>query len=187
MARMQAADTDSDGRISRAEFTAKAAERMRAADSNGGGSVSAEERQAAGAAHRAEAMAQRFARLDTNSGGAISRAEFEAAPARGGRGQPGGRGEMRRGRHGGEGPAMAGHMGQRRDGQSGPMTIAQVEARMGERFTRMDANGGGYLDAQESAGARAAMGERRQERRERMHQRRDARSAMPSPATPPSE
>ena len=190
---MQAVDTDRDGRISQAEFTAKAVERLQAADGNGDGTVTAEERRAAGEARRAEHMTQRFARLDTNNDGAISQAEFEAAPAmRGGRdGRRGGRGEGRGGwardaGQGGEGArAMRGPRGEwGARAERGPVTVEQAQARAAERFARMDANNDGYLTAEDRAANREAMTERRQERRERMQQR---RAVQASPATPSSE
>ena len=51
---MEHADTNGDGRISLAEFTANALERFDRADANGDGTVTADERKAARQAHRAE-------------------------------------------------------------------------------------------------------------------------------------
>ena len=193
-ARMLASDTDNDGRISQAEFTAKAVERVRSADGNGDGTVTAEERRAVGEARRAEHMAERFSRLDTNGDGAISQAEFEAAPAmRGGReGRRGGRGEGRGGERGGW-SRDAGHRAEGARGMRGPRgadgatTVAEAQTQAAERFARMDANNDGYLTAEDRAANREANAERRQERRERMQQRRAARAAQASPATPSSE
>lgn len=172
-ARAQRADTDHDGRISRAEFVSRRVDRLTAADANGDGAVTREERQArrqAGQQQRAEA---RFTRLDTNNDGALSRAEFTARtmgdrPARAHRG-PG---------HGG--PRMARHA--TRGAERGPVQIADARAKTEQAFARMDTDNDGFITADERrAGMRAA----REHRRERMAARRAAQQA--SPQTPASE
>lgn len=146
-------DTDGDGRVSQAEFVAARVAAFTRHDSDGDGTVSAAEAEAAHAARRAEAMERRFARLDANGDGSITREEFAAA---------------RDQRRAGRGGHMGGHMGGRMGGWGrGPgvgdgVTRAEVEARAAERFTRMDADGDGYVTAEDR---RARMEARRAHRR----------------------
>lgn len=144
-------DTDNDGRVSQAEFTAAALARFDAVDANRDGTVSTEERQAARDARRAQGREARFARLDANSDGAISRAEFDTvADQRGERGDRGPRG----GRHGGRGEGR----GHGRGPGAEDMTRSALETNVAERFTRMDANGDGYLSPEDRAARRGARG-----------------------------
>ena len=166
---MARADADGDGRISRAEFTAGRLDRLRAADANGDGTVTREEMQAVREVRKDERADQHFARMDANGDGAVSRSEFDAA-----RETRADRREERRAERGDRGPRRAmrgGHRGHRMGGdgmrgERGPVVIAEAEARMAEGFARMDANGDGYVTAEERQGARQAMREQRQERRE---------------------
>ena len=59
-------------------------------------------------------------------------------------------------------------------GERGPVVIAEAETRMAEGFARMDANGDGYVTAEERQGARQGM---REERRERRQERRSQAAA----------
>lgn len=136
------ADADGDGRISQAEFVARHAERLQAMDADRNGVVTAAERTAARDARQAERADRRFARLDANSDGAISRAEFDAAAEH----RRESRGERRHGRHGSHGAT------------AGEVTIADMQARMAERFARLDADGDGFVTSEER---RATMGQRR--------------------------
>ncbi|KAF1692778.1 hypothetical protein CSC62_14180 [Pseudoxanthomonas jiangsuensis] len=89
------ADKDGDGRISKAEATAAAAERFDRMDANKDGFVDRADRELASQQRRDA----RFKALDSNGDGSLSRAEYDAAQARHG----GPRGERRGG--GGRGPA----------------------------------------------------------------------------------
>lgn len=147
-------DRDGDGRISKAEFVDGRVARLAAADANGDGTVSAEEMQAGREARRAQGADRMFARLDADGDGAITRAEFDASRAaraerraergerRGGRGmRPGGR----------RGPGM----------DRGPVVIAEARSRAEQGFARLDANGDGYVTAEERQAQRAERRERR--------------------------
>lgn len=182
-------DADGDGRISRAEFVDARLTRLRAADANGDGTVSVEELTAQRTAQRAEHANRMFARLDANSDGSITRAEFDAARTQ----RQAERAERREGRmdrpHRAEGRMRGGQdrrggpggRGGPEAGERGPIVISQVEARLGEAFTRLDKNGDGVLTAQE----------RREHRGQRGPGRRGAGAPVeapaPSPQTPASE
>ncbi len=73
------ADTDKDGKVSKAEFMAEANARFASGDTNGDGLLSKEERVAAHEMRKSERMSDHFDRLDENKDGVISRSEFEAA------------------------------------------------------------------------------------------------------------
>lgn len=173
-----AADTDSDGRISQAEFVQGRVARLTALDANRDGSVAREEMQAGRQARRAERADGRFDRLDTNDDGAISRTEFdtarEARPERGDRAE-------RRGRGGPRGHRMGGRGGEG-GAERGPVAIAEVQTKLGEQFARLDADSDGYVTQAERQAGREQM---REGRRERMQERRARRQA--SQTTPASE
>lgn len=101
--RAMRADTDGDSRVSRAEFVAQRIARLTAADADSDGSVTGPERRAAAEARRAQRTDVRFDRLDADDNGAVSRAEFAAAGEA--RAERGGR---RAGRHQGPGRAGMG-------------------------------------------------------------------------------
>jgi Ca2+-binding EF-hand superfamily protein len=146
-------DKDGDGRISRAEFVEGRIARLTAADANRDGTVTPEEMRAAGEARRAEAADRMFARLDADGNGAVTRAEFDAARAeRGDRRAE--LGERRGGRGMHRGGGRRGGMGMER----GPIVIAEAQARAEQGFAQLDANGDGYVTAEER---RAMRGERR--------------------------
>ncbi len=152
-ARGMRADEDGDGRLSQAEFMARRLDRLRAADANGDGSVSADERRAAREARRARRADARFDRLDADKDGAVTRAEFDAAHAERG---------------------MRGHRGHRGARAAGPVVIADAEARAARTFARLDADGDGYVAADERRAARQAA-------------RGHGRGHMASPPAPASE
>ncbi len=176
-----AQDADGDGRISQAEFVTGRVTRLSALDADRDGSVAREEMQAGREARRDEMAGRRFERLDANDDGAISRAEYDAAadarPGRGDRtGGPGrgGRGPMMGGRGGRGGPG-----GER--GERGPVVIAEVQTKLGEQFTRLDADNDGYLTEAER---RAGHEQMREGRRERMQERRaERRASQNAPAS----
>jgi hypothetical protein len=175
-ARAMGADTDGDGRLSRAEFVNQRVERLTAMDTNRDGSVSVEERRAAMQTRMAARAEARFDRLDADNDGAVSRAEFDAAHAA--------RGEARADRgarpmRAHRGPAH-GQRGMARMGARAPVVIADVQARAEQAFTRLDADNDGFVTAAEARAGRQAM---RDQRRERMSERRAARQASPRAAS----
>lgn len=181
--RAMRADADGDGRISQAEFVDRRVERLTAVDANRDGSVAPEEMRAAFEARSAERADARFQRLDADRDGAISRAEFDAPRAHrtGAEARP--RHAARAaGMHGG--PRMA-HRGQRMEAR-GPVSIADVQGKAEQAFTRLDADRDGFITvAERQAGMQAV----REQRRERMTERRAARQAQrqASPPAPASE
>ncbi|RZJ44113.1 MAG: EF-hand domain-containing protein, partial [Brevundimonas sp.] len=175
--RAQRADTDQDGRISRAEFVSRRLDRLTAADTDRNGTVTPEERQGQRQAGRQQRAEARFARLDADNDGRLTREEFTAVrgPRADHAARPG-RDHARPGRHG---PRDA-HAGSRN--QRGPVVIAEMQARSEQAFARLDADNDGFVTTEERrAGKQAA----REHRRERMAERRAARQA--SPQTPASE
>ena len=77
-ARGMRADADGDQRISQAEFVGARVARLAAADANSDGSVTPDEMRAAAQARHAQRADARFERLDADNDGSISKAEFEA-------------------------------------------------------------------------------------------------------------
>lgn len=183
-------DADNDGRISQAEFMGDRIARLTALDTNRDGTVSVEERRAGMEARRAERQAARFDRLDANKDGSITRAEFDAPragrPDRAERAEGGPRGHhMRGGRgHGRDHGRM--HGGGRNGGErGGPVVIAEVQARMTERFAAIDTDSDGFLSAAEQTASREAMRAQWQERRAERQAARATNTA--SPSAPASE
>ncbi|KQY80404.1 EF-hand domain-containing protein [Brevundimonas sp. Root1423] len=176
------ADADGDGRISQAEFVARRVDRLTAADANRDGSVAPDEMRAAAQARRAERADARFQRLDADRDGAISRAEFDAPRATGTEARPNRAARPARMHRGG--PRMA-HRGQRMDAR-GPISIAEVQGKAAQAFTRLDGDRDGFVTAAERQAGMQAV---REQRRERMTERRAARQAQrqASPPAPASE
>jgi hypothetical protein len=176
-------DADGDGRISQAEFVSRRVERLTAADANRDGSVAPEEMRAAFQTRSAERADARFQRLDADSDGAISRAEFdapraartgvraEAGPQRAARMHRGGDRMARRGQH---------------TAARGPISIAEVQGKAEQAFTRLDADRDGFITAAERQAGMQAV---REQRRAHMTERRAARQAQrqASPPAPASE
>ncbi|GLK47400.1 hypothetical protein GCM10017620_03730 [Brevundimonas intermedia] len=177
---------DRDADLTRAAFVDARIARLTALDADRDGTVSVAEREAAMQAKRAERADERFAKLDANSDGAISRAEFDAGRPeradgddRGPRGERGpGRGGPRHAMRGPDGPEGPGAPGGPEGREPGPVVIAEVAAKLGERFDKMDADKNGVVTAEER---RAAMPARRGER---PHHRLDHRLGQ-QPASPP--
>lgn len=166
------ADTDGDRRISQAEFVTRRVERLTAADANRDGSVTAEERRAVMQARKASRMGDRFQRLDANGDGSISREEFDARRA--------GRADRAQARPA-RGMRVA-RRAQRLERAGGAVEIAQAQARAEQAFVRLDADRDGYVTAAERQARTGAM---REQRRERMAERRALR--MQSAPPPSSE
>jgi len=79
---IEKADTNNDGRIELAEFSALGDQKFLSMDSDGNGLVTDEERRAYHTAKRAERDQKRFMAMDTNGDGVISNAEYTAAQER---------------------------------------------------------------------------------------------------------
>lgn len=179
--RAMRADVDGDTRISQAEFVGQRIQRLTAADTDRDGSVTPAERRAVAQARMAQRADTRFQRVDADHDGAISRAEFDAQRARM-------EARPQRAAHAGRMHPGAARMAHRRQGAEGrgPVSIAQVQARSDQAFTRLDADHDGFITTAERQTGMQAM---REQRRERMTGRRAARQAQmqASPGTPASE
>lgn len=165
-----------DSPVSRAEFVNRRVERLTAMDTNRDGIVSAEERRAAMQARMAARAEARFDRLDADKDGVVSRAEFEAA-------RPAGR-EARADRatrpmRSHRGPAR-GQRGMAQAQARGPISIADARVRAEQTFARLDTDNDGFVTAAEVRAGRQSM---REQRRERMVDRRAARQASPRAAS----
>ena len=208
---MMRADTDGDGKISRAEFTAQSEARFARMDKNGDGFITADEMNGRGGRSpggrlmsadsdqdgkisRAEFMAQsaeRFIKLDTNGDGRISGDEMKAMMERM---REGGRMGGRRGM-GGEAAgavtpppppgAMGGHHGRHGAGrlarldtnQDGKISRDEMRADADKHFDKLDTNGDGFIDQAEMDAARARM-------KDRMGKMRMGGNAPPAPPPP---
>lgn len=142
------ADTNGDGALSRAEFSARLDQRFARLDVNRDGRLTREDRQARRAAdpQRAERRAARLGRFDTNRDGQLSPAERQVAKAQ--------RQAERAGRHGG-------HTGPRRDANGDrAVTRAEFQAWGLQRFAALDTNRDGQLTKVERQAGRALRGHR---------------------------
>ncbi|HZV83938.1 MAG TPA: EF-hand domain-containing protein [Brevundimonas sp.] len=161
------ADTDGDRRISQSEFVDRRVERLTAADANRDGSVTSEERRAVAQTRKAGRAAERFQRLDANGDGAITRDEFEAPRAA----------------RADRAPARAMRMARRANRMErtgGAVVIAEAQARAEQAFVRLDADRDGYVTVAE----RRVRGEAgREQRRERMANRRARMTSAPAPTS----
>lgn len=181
-ARGMRADADGDRRLSQAEFVGQRVERLTAIDIDRDGSVTTDERRAARQTRMAGRADARFDRLDANEDGSVSRAEFDAA-REAGREARADRGPRPMRAH--RGPAH-GQRGMGRMEGRGPVVIADAQARAEQAFTRLDADSDGFVTSAEGRAGRQAM---REQRRERMTERRAAHHAQrqASPPAPASE
>ncbi|MDO7840907.1 EF-hand domain-containing protein [Sphingomonas immobilis] len=189
-------DTDGDGFISRAEFTARAEARFAALDVNRDGKISADEMQGRGGRMLSAAAGpdgtvtkaaflklsnDRFDKLDTNHDGKLSDTEMQAMRGhfggRGGRGAGGGPGE--------DGPPppppgdIGGHRGHHGNflaklDTNGDNRISRDEMRANadKRFNKLDTNHDGYIDKAEMDALRGRM---------KMHGRGDIAPPPPPP------
>lgn len=177
--RAMRADVDGDSRISQAEFVGQRIQRLTAADTDRDGSVTPAERRAVVQTRMAQRADTRFQRIDADHDGAISRAEFDGQRAARMQARP-----QRAGRMHHNGARMA-HRGQGAEGR-GPVSIAEAQAKAEQGFARLDADHDGFITPAERQAGMQAM---REQRRDRMTERRAARQArmQASPGTPASE
>ncbi len=150
---MQQADTNQDGKISRAEMTASLESRFAKMDVDRDGQLTQKDRDM----KRQQRLDKRFTEMDTDRNGQISKAEFTAAhqaraEKRAEAGGPGGRG-WGKGRMHGPGRGM---MRGGRDANA-VVTKADFIAKGMERFDRLDTNNDGFVTADEMKAARQAM------------------------------
>lgn len=166
------ADSDGDGRISRTEFVEGRVGRLTAIDANRDGLVSAEERHSGMETRRNQRVSARFETLDKDGNGALSREEFTVGRERNADRSHHDRRDARRG-HRGPGHGRGDHPVAR-----APMAIAEVRARAGAMFDRIDTNRDGVVTAEE-----------REVGRERLRDHRNTRRAVgqPSPSATASE
>jgi Ca2+-binding EF-hand superfamily protein len=222
---MMRADTNGDGTISRAEFTAQSEARFVRMDKNGDGFITADEiggkggngpgggLMAADTDHdgkisRAEFIAQsteRFAKLDANGDGQISGDEMKAVMERVREG-----GGMMGGRHGrggqadgammpppppgAEGGPMGGHHGHRGahsrlerldTNHDGKISRDEMRADADRHFDKLDTNHDGFIDQAETDAARAKMKDRMGKMR--MHRGMPPGDMPPPPPAPPGQ
>ena len=155
---MMSADTDQDGKISRAEFMAQSSERFAKLDANGDGRISGDEM---------KAMMERM-REGSRMGGRHSMGG-EAAGAMMPPPPPGAMG----GRHGHHGARLA-----RLDtNQDGKISRDEMRADADKHFDKLDTNGDGFVDQAEMDAARARM-------KDRMGKMRMGGDAPPAPPPP---
>ncbi len=168
---MAMADTNKDGKISKAELTAGLEARFAKMDVDRDGQITQKDRDAM----RQQRQDARFAALDTDKNGQITQAEFTAGhdaradkrqERRAEAGKPGdrdGRGWGGRGGHH-RGPGRGGMMGHGGPGggfgdanKDGTMTKAEFMARPVAMFDKADANKDGFVTADEMKAGRQAI------------------------------
>ncbi|KMS54564.1 EF-hand domain-containing protein [Sphingobium cupriresistens] len=164
---MAMADTNKDGKISKAELTAGLEARFAKMDVDKDGQITQKDRDAM----RQQRQDARFAALDADKNGQISKAEFTAAhearadkrqERRAEAGKPGGRdGRGWGGRGGHRRGGMMGHGGPGGGfgdaNKDGAMTKAEFMARPIAMFDKADANKDGFVTADEMKAARQMM------------------------------
>lgn len=160
---MQQADTNKDGKISKAELTAALEARFAKMDVDHDGQLTQKDRDL----RRQQHLDERFAALDTDKNGQISKAEFTAGhQARAEKRDEAGKREGRGwGKGGHRGPGRGGMM--MRGGPGGPgfgdankdgtMTRAEYMAGPLALFDKADTNKDGFVTADELKAARPQM------------------------------
>lgn len=163
---MAQADTNKDGKISKAEMTAALDARFAKMDVDGDGQLTQKDRDL----KRQQRMDERFAALDTDKNGEVSKAEYDAgrqaraekrAEGRAEAGKPEGRGRDRGwdgGHHRGPGrDMMRGGMGLGDANKDGAVTKAEFTAGALAMFDKADTNKDGFVTADEMKAARPQM------------------------------
>ncbi|HUD91200.1 EF-hand domain-containing protein [Sphingobium sp.] len=160
---MQRADTNKDGKISKAELTAALEARFAKMDVDRDGQLTQKDRDL----KRQQHMDERFAALDTDKNGQISKAEYVAGhqaraekrdERRAEAGKPEGRGWGARGHHRGpRGGMMRGGPGFGDANKDGTVTKAEFMAGPLAMFDKADANKDGFVTADEMKAARPQM------------------------------
>ncbi|RVT43177.1 EF-hand domain-containing protein [Sphingobium algorifonticola] len=155
------ADTNKDGKLTKAEVTAAADQAFAKIDLNKDGKVTKEERETL----RQQRFDARFATMDADKNGQISKAEFQAtrdarmekaAAWREARAERGGADGQRMGRMARRGGMMGGR-GMDAD-KDGTITRAEFMARPVAMFDRADADKDGTVTAEEMKAARPGRG-----------------------------
>ena len=162
---MMSADTDQDGKISRAEFMAQSAERFIKLDTNGDGRISGDEM---------KAMMERMregGRMGgrRGMGGEAAGAMMPPPPP-----PPGAEGGPISGRHGHHG---GGRLARLDTNQDGKISRDEMRADADKHFDKLDTNGDGFIDKAEMDAARAKM-------KDRMGKMRMGGDAPPAPPPP---
>ena len=164
---MAQADTNNDGKISKAELTAALDARFAKMDVDRDGQLTSKDRDL----KRQQRLDERFATLDADKNGQISKAEFAAghearADKRAQAGKPDGR-SWGKGHHRGPGRGMmrGGPGGFGPGAKDGVMTKAQFMAGPIAMFDKADTNKDGFVTADEMKAARQAMRAQWQDRK----------------------
>jgi len=167
------ADINKDGRIALSEFTAHGDQKFAAMDTNADGFVTKDERRAFYQAKRAERAQMRFDKADTNQDGMLSKEEYSGARAKRDdrmkkmldmngdgnfdredrqeiRAERKERRQQRRAKRG-----ERGEHGDRKGPQNpdtnddGMIDLAEHQSAVAQAFSRLDADGDGYLTGDE--------------------------------------
>ena len=156
---LMSADTDQDGKISRAEFMAQSSERFAKLDANGDGQISGDEM---------KAMMERM-----REGGRMGGRHGMGGEAAGAMMPPPPPGPMggHRGHHG------AGRLARLDTNQDGKISRDEMRADADKHFAKLDTNGDGFIDQAEMDAARARM-------KDRMGKMRMGGDAPPAPPPP---
>ncbi len=158
------ADTNNDGQITLAEFTAAAQEKFAKTDMNGDGYLTQEERQTFRANMESEKRAMRFDKMDANGDGFVSRSEYEAQSEARSEARNEARssrkekimGQFDTNQNGqiddSEREAIREHMAKLRSNKRGPRSERRGDRQSkADHWTKIDANGDGLISAQEHA------------------------------------
>ena len=168
--RLMAADTDHDGKISRAEFMAQSAERFAGLDANGDGQISGDEMKAV-----MGRMREGSGMMGGRHGPGEANGAMMPPPPPGAEGGPMG------GHHGHHGAGMMERLDTNHDGR---ISRDEMRASVDRRFDKLDTNHDGFVDQAEMDAARAAMKDRMGKMR--MH-RGMSQGDTPPPPPPPGQ
>ena len=137
---LKKADTDQNGEVNRAEFDTQRHQRFQAIDTNTDGRLSKAERTAHKQTKQAQRAGKRFDRLDANSDNFISRSEFEASRAKHKPKMKKMKKHMKR-KH----ARLHKNVIPADTNQDGFIDRAEFDAKANNMFTKMDANKDGVL------------------------------------------